>query len=69
MVKVSVKSRKRTLLDFAGFEAHSNVQNLAKRPKVELKKPSERKSDKKAVCRFLVSLHTTTTDTRTTTLL
>lgn len=55
-----VKNRKRTLLDFVGFEAHPNVQNLAKKPKIELKKPSERKSDKKAVCLlFLERLHTT----------
>lgn len=39
----SANGRKRTLMDFEGFEA-SNVQNVAK-----LKSSSERKSDKKAV--------------------
>ncbi|KAI0086882.1 SNF2 family N-terminal domain-containing protein [Irpex rosettiformis] len=47
-IKLAVPNKKRTLLDFAGFEATSNVQNLAKKPKTELKKPSERKNDKKA---------------------
>lgn len=39
----SANGRKRTLMDFEGFEA-SNVQNVPK-----LKSSSERKSDKKAV--------------------